>query len=172
MSSRYAALLRGVNVGGKNRIAMPVLAQLFSDAGARDVETYIQSGNVVFTANAKTAQPICSKVTRGISFQTHIVLRSQSELQRIESANPYQDPDKTYVMFVADLPLPERIALLDQERSVPDEFTICGSDIYLYLPNGVADSKLTNVYFDSKLKTISTMRNWKTLQKLLAMMAG
>ena len=172
MSTHFAALFRGVNLGNKNKIAMPALAKIFTDAGARDVQTYIQSGNVVFTAGAKAAQTICAKVLTQISFQTNIVLRSQSELQRIEAANPYKDFERSYVMFLADAPAPDRVALLDQNRSAPDEFTVCGSDIYLYLPNGVADSKLTNAYFDSKLKTISTMRNWKTLQKLLAMMAG
>jgi uncharacterized protein (DUF1697 family) len=172
MNNRYVALFRGVNVGGNNKIAMALLAEMFTDAGARDVKTYIQSGNVVFTASAKAAQQICAKALGKITFQTQIILRSHDDLQRIEGANPFSDPEKTYVMFLADTPAVDRVALLDQDRSAPDRFILSGREIYLYFPNGVANSKLTNAYFDSKLKTVSTARNWRTLQKLLAMMAG
>jgi uncharacterized protein (DUF1697 family) len=173
---RYVALLRGVNVGGKNKIAMKSLAVLFSDASCHNVETYIQSGNVVFSADAKTAArvgaAICGQIQSQFGFQTHIILRSHQQLARIEASNPYSDLEKCYVAFLAETPAAERIALLDPNRSSPDQFTVSGSEIYLYFPKGVADSKLTNAYFDSKLKTVSTMRNWNTLRKLLAMMAA
>jgi uncharacterized protein (DUF1697 family) len=175
---RYVALLRGVNVGGKNKIAMKSLAALFSDAKCRHVETYIQSGNVVFSADAATARKanaaICSAIQQQFGFQTHIILRNQHEIERIESANPYCNkelpPEKLHVVFLADTPTAEKVALLDPNRSLPDEFTVSGSEIFLYMPNGMGKTKLTNAYFDSKLKTVSTARNWRTLQKLLELM--
>jgi uncharacterized protein (DUF1697 family) len=177
---RYVALLRGVNVGGKNKIAMKSLAALFSDARCRRVETYIQSGNVVFSADATTAAKavaaICSAIRQQFGFQTQIVLRSRNEMERIEGANPYfkagMPLDQLHVSFLADAPAAERVALLDPNRSPPDQFTLSGGEIYLYLPNGGGSTKLTNAYFDSKLKTFSTVRNWRTIQKLLEIMRG
>ncbi len=73
-------------------------------------------------------------------------------------------------MFLADLPSSARVASLDATRSAPDAFVVQGRDIYLHLPNSVADTKLTNAYFDAKLATVSTSRNWKTVTKLLELM--
>lgn len=178
--NRYVALLRGVNVGGKNMIAMKSLSALFSDAKCQQVTTYIQSGNVVFSADAKTASKataaICAAIQAQFGFETQIVLRSQNEIERISSANPYLREEipfeKLHVVFLADAPAAERVALLDPNRSPPDQFTLSGSEIYMYLPNGSAKTKLTNAYFDSKLKTVSTARNWRTLQKLMELMRG
>ena len=176
---RYVALLRGVNVGGKNKIAMKNLAALFSDAKCRHVETYIQSGNVVFSADAKTAakaaSAICSAIQAQFGFQTQIVLRSQTEMERIRNANPYLKEDipldTLYVAFLADSPAADRVALLDPNRSPPDQFTVSGREIYMHLLNHAAKTKLTNAYFDSKLKTVGTARNWRTVQKLVELMS-
>jgi uncharacterized protein (DUF1697 family) len=78
--------------------------------------------------------------------------------------------DMLHVMFLANQPSQERIAALDHDRFLPDEFVVRGAEIYLRLPTGVARSKLTNAYFDSKLATVSTSRNWRTVNKLLEMM--
>jgi uncharacterized protein (DUF1697 family) len=77
-----------------------------------------------------------------------------------------------YVLFLADVPEAEAIAGLDPERSPGDAFIVRGQEIFLKLPNGVADSKLTNNYFDRKLSTICTGRNWRTITKLLELMKG
>lgn len=155
---------------------MKSLVECFSDASCRNVETYIQSGNVVFSADVKTAVEaagkICGQIEKQFGFKTHIVLRSLVEIKRIETANPYPDVEKSHIVLLARKPNAADVESLDPKRSPPDTFTVSGSEIYVYLPNGAADTKLTNAYFDSKLKTISTMRNWRTLQKLSAMMAG
>ena len=78
--------------------------------------------------------------------------------------------DMLHVMFLANQSSQERIAALDHDRFLPDEFVVRGAEIYLRLPTGVARSKLTNAYFDSKLATVSTSRNWRTVNKLLEMM--
>lgn len=161
-------------------IAMASLAELFEQANCQSVETYIQSGNVVFTADSKTAgkvpAAICNAIKSQLGFQTTVVIRSQAELQRVVNSQPFSKseilPECLHVVFLADLPDGERSAMLDLQRSPPDQFEILGKEIYLYLPNGMGKTKLTNAYFDSKLKTVSTARNWRTVQKLLELMRG
>jgi len=172
MTSRYVALLRGVNVGGKNILPMKELATLFAEAGCRNVATFIQSGNVVFDGNAKAGPAVCSKIESTFGFQTNIILRSLPEMEKIALSNPYPDLDQSHVVFLASEPTPAQVAQLDPNRSAPDQFTVLGREIYLHMPNGMGRTKLTNAYFDSKLKTVSTVRNWRTVLKLLAMMAG
>ena len=92
--------------------------------------------------------------------------------------NPFLDLDRDrnldegtlHVMFLSDEPSPNLIAGLDAQRSAPDEFVVTGREIYLHLPNGAAKTKLTNAYFDSKLKTVGTQRNWRTIKTLAEMM--
>ena len=147
---RYVALLRGVNVGGKNMIAMKSLATMFSDAKCRHVTTYIQSGNVLFSADAKTAAKaaaaICAAIQAQFGFQTQIVLRSQSEIEHISKANPYLRDEipleKLYVVFLADTPAAERVALLDPNRSPTRRVHRIGQRDYMYLPNGLGQNKI------------------------------
>lgn len=178
MAERYVALLRGINVGGKNKLPMKALGELFNGAGCRGVRTYIQSGNVVFDATAALARAVPDRIggeiERAFGHRPPIVLRSRQEMQIVSSTNPFllrgEDESLAYVAFLADEPTEERIRSLDPLRSAPDEFAVQGREIFLHLPGGVADSKLTNTYFDAKLATVSTARNWRTVQKLLEMM--
>ena len=80
--------------------------------------------------------------------------------------------ERHFVSFLRDLPTPDQVASLDPDRSPPDRFVVVGPDIYLHVLTGAADTKLTNAYFDSRLKTVSTARNWRTVNKLLEMMRG
>ena len=176
----HVALLRGINVGGRHKLPMKSLVRLFDETGCRHVRTYIQSGNVVFEAPPALARRIPAAITRSISehfgFEIPVVTRSADELSQIVNANPFQEPGTDervlHVAFLADLPDATRIASLDPNRSSPDEFAVCGREIYLRLPNGVARTKLTNAYFDSRLATTSTMRNWRTTLKMLALAVG
>lgn len=173
----YVALLRGINVGGKNRLAMKDLVAMFAEAGCRDVLTYIQSGNVVFRATEARASRIPGVIATAISdrlgFRAPVVMRTARELRAIARSNPFLragvDAEALHVMFLADRPPPGKVAALDPKRSPPDEFEVCDREIYLRCPNGVARTKLTNAYFDSKLSTTSTMRNWHTVLKLVEM---
>ena len=171
----YVALLRGINVGGKNRLSMKDLVAIFAEAGCDDVQTYIQSGNVVFRAAEAHASRIPARITTAISgrlgFRAPVVMRTAGELRTIARGNPFlragADPDALHVMFLSDRPPPRKVAALDPKRSPPDEFEVRGREIYLRCPNGVARTKLTNAYFDTKLSTTSTMRNWRTVLKLV-----
>jgi uncharacterized protein (DUF1697 family) len=171
----HVALLRGINVGGKNSLPMKDLAAMFNDAGCRDIRTYIQSGNVLFGANAKLAARIPELIAKAIAdtvkLQVPVLVRSAEELGVVPKKNPFlkegADIEALHVAFLADPPDGVRISELDAKRSPGDRFRVQGREIYLHLPNGVARTKLTNQYFDSKLATTSTMRNWKTVLKLI-----
>jgi uncharacterized protein (DUF1697 family) len=172
----YLALLRGINVGGKASLPMKELAAIFAEAGAPGCRTYIQSGNVIF--EAEDAPSVAAKVTTAIAarygYPGRIVLRSAAELAAAYKANPFARagaPIETlHVYFLADKPDATAVKGLDADRSPGDSFVVKGREIFLHLPNGMARTKLTNVYFDSKLKTVSTARNWNTFGKLLGMM--
>jgi uncharacterized protein (DUF1697 family) len=173
----HVALLRGINVGGKNKLPMRELVALFEDAGCADVTTYIQSGNVVFCAAPRTAakltEQLRARIRERFGLEVPVVLRDAAELASAARANPFlargDEPDRLHVMFLADAPSKAAVAALDPQRSPSDEFVVKGREVYLSLPNGVARSKLTNAWFDAKLGTVSTLRNWRTVLKLVEM---
>ena len=173
---RYVALLRGVNVGGKNKLPMADLRDIFTAAGCAAVQTYIQSGNVVFEAAQDLAERVPEIVTRAIrrrfGYETAVVMRSSEELRRVVSSNPFDtsgDPRFLHVAFLEDTPGAEAVSRLDPQRSPPDAFAVRGRNVHLHYPNGVARSKLTNEYLAAQLQTVSTMRNWRTILSLLEM---
>jgi uncharacterized protein (DUF1697 family) len=180
MPVTYAALMRGINVGGKNKLPMKDLAALFADAGCSDVRTYIQSGNVVFKASERVAAGlpavIAKRITDGFGYQTPVVLRSAGQLAAVAAGNPFLErglpEEMLHVLFLADVPEKLAVAGLDAERSPGDTFIVHGGEVFLHLPNGMGRTKLTNAYFDSKLATVSTARNWRTVLKLAEMTAG
>ncbi len=164
-------------MGGKHRLPMKSLCEFFTAAGANRPRHYIQSGNVVFTATVQSVNRIAASVQDSIRnqfhFNTPIVIRSSNELVEIIAHNPFvamgADESKLHVAFLQDRPSPTLVKKLDGTRSPPDEFELRGRDIYLHCPNGMGRSKLTTQYFDSTLKTVSTIRNVKTLRALEAM---
>jgi uncharacterized protein (DUF1697 family) len=176
----HVALLRGVNVGGANKLPMKGLAALFAAAGCSEVQTYIQSGNVVFRAADALARRIPALISAAIAesfrLEVPVVTRTAAELREVAEQNPFlragADPAALHVAFLAERPGAARVALLDPARSPPDQFAVRGREIYLHCPNGVGRSKLTNQYFDSRLATISTGRNWRTVLTLLALACG
>jgi len=176
----HLALLRGINVGGKNKLPMNVLVEMFVEAGCNDVRTYIQSGNVIFNASRSVSARVPVRITAQIAerfgFRTPVILRTTEQVRDVTCHNPFLEagaaPETLYVMFLADPPSALHVEKLDPDRSPPDAFRVRGQEIYMHLPDGVANSKLTNAYFDSKLATTGTSRNWRTVTKLLELMEG
>jgi len=174
VSDTYVALLRGINVGGRNKLPMRDLAAIFVGAGCTDVTTYIQSGNVVFRAPTRVATRIPKLITDSIAerlnMRVPVVTRSAADFEAVVDGNPYlgieADFTKLHVAFLADHPTEVAIGALDPDRSPGDSYQVRGGEIYLHLPKGAAASKLSNAYFDAKLGTTSTARNWKTVLKL------
>lgn len=175
MGDRAVALLRGINVGGKNLLPMKTLAELFVAAGCMEVKTYIQSGNVVFhSRNAKrAAATVREQIAARLGLKVPVVVRSAAEMNKAIRANPFLgrglDEAWLHVMFLDDEPSAAQVADLDEARSPGDEFAVVGREIYLHLPNGAARTKLTNAYFDTRLKTVGTQRNWRTVLTLAEM---
>jgi uncharacterized protein (DUF1697 family) len=166
---KYVALLRGINVGGKNLVPMKDLAAMFT--GCSDVSTYIQSGNVVFsTKNPEKIPPlIAGSIKKKFKIEVPVIVRSHDELAKISQSCPFDDVDHVMVMVLAHSPSASAVKALDPKRSPTDQFAVKGREIFLHCPNGYGNSKLTNAWFDSKLSTVSTGRNWRTLQKLLGL---
>lgn len=174
-SEVHVALLRGINVGGKNLLPMKALAEMFVAAGCHDVRTYIQSGNVVFAASASAARKVPALVESAIvqrfGFAAPVQTRSIAELRDVLDSSPLIrsgfDPAVLSVLFLADAPDRGAVAALDPDRSPGDTFVVRGREIHVACPNGLARTKLTNAWFDARLRTISTGRNWRTLSKLV-----
>lgn len=175
----WVALLRGVNVGGKNRLPMRDLVEIFGDAGCADPTSYIQSGNVVFRASRATASRVPTVVEEAVAdrfgFRAPVLLRLAAELATVARENPFvqggADVATLHVAFLADLPSEDRVASLVPDRSPPDEFAFRGGHIYLRCPGGYGRSRLTTQYFDSRLSTTTTVRSWRTVLALLEMTA-
>jgi uncharacterized protein (DUF1697 family) len=172
---KHVALLRGINVGGKNKVPMQDLVAIFTAVGCTDVKTFINSGNVVFAAPATLLKKIPELVTAAIQKKcgcnTPVVMRSAKEMRAAFENNPFmqENPEENalHVMFLGDAPSAKLIQSLDPTRNPPERFIVRGKDIYLHMPKGMGQTKLTNAYFDSKLKTVSTARNWRTVAKLV-----
>lgn len=180
MSANCVALLRGINVGGKNRLPMKDLADIFARAGCAEVRTYIQSGNVIFNCADAAVEKLPSLVSAAIAkrhgLMVPVVIRTAAEMSKVLRHNPFLAggaPEvECHVMFLAKVPSRNDAAKLDPHRSSPDEFELRGREVYLRLPHGAGKSKLTNAYFDSRLGTVSTARNWRTVTTLFEMMNG
>lgn len=179
MTKRYVALLRGINVGGKHIVPMKMLAEMFASAGCDQVRTFIQSGNVVFAASPavtqKIAQHIGDEIRKRLGHDAPVVVRSAEQFAQVIKNNPFSTrkdySNFSHVLFCAGKLSPGNVNLLDPQRSPGDEIVCRGQEIYLWLPNGAGKTKLTNAYFDAKLKTICTQRNWRTVVKLGEMLS-
>src|SRR5579871_1075043 len=178
MPRSHVALLRGINLGSHNKLAMRDLAEIFSGAVCTEVAAYILSGNIVFSAGTGLAARIASLVTAQIKerygYDVPVVLRTAAELKKVISGNPFVKAGaidrELHVMFLAHPPDRSRIDMLDPDRSLPDTFKVHGSEIYLRLPNGMGRTKLNHQYFEAKLGTMGTVRNWRTVTTLFDLM--
>ena len=169
----YVALLRGINLGSQKRVAMADLRGLFEDLGAKDVATYVQSGNVVFKSADGAEQltrAIERRFRRDLGLSVTVVVLSRAQLTKVLGGNPFAraktEQAKLHVTFLAEKPPRAKVGKLDPEAGQPDEFRLVGRQIYLHCPNGYGRSKLTNAYFEKQLGVAATTRNWRTVTKL------
>ncbi len=170
---RHVALLRGVNVGGALSLPMRELEEAFKAAGATAAATVIQSGNVVFTSDRPeaTCAAAAAAVQAKFGFRPPIVVRSARAWRAIVEANPFVGaavaPEALHVACLAAAPSGSVAAGLDPRAFLPDQFVLVDADVYLKLPNGVANANLTNARLDRMFGGVSTMRNWRTVLRLL-----
>ncbi|MCU4174077.1 DUF1697 domain-containing protein [Carboxylicivirga sp. N1Y90] len=175
--TKYIALLRGINVGGKRKILMADLKELFKNMGYSDISTYIQSGNVVFSStkkesNVNLADKIEKAILKKFGFEVPVMVRTAQEFKSLLESNPYyknasSDVDRLHLTLLKEEPALEAINKLKQVDVGDDEFEIVGSSVFLYSTKQYRDTKLGNNFFEKKLKVGATTRNWKTILKLV-----
>lgn len=178
--SRYIAILRGINVGGKRKILMKDLKEIFSELGFSNIQTYVQSGNVVFDTekeqnSEKLEKSIEDAIARKYDFSVTTIVRSSEDLRNIISKNPFHpetaDLNQHYLVFLKDLPETDNIEKLEK-FDTPDDFRIIENHIFIKYTTRYSDSKLSNNFFENKLKVPASTRNWKTVLKLVDMSAN
>ena len=177
----FVSLFRGVNVGGHQGIRMDELKGLYESLGFKDVATYIQSGNVVFTSDEADVARVRGQIEDGFErkfgFHVEVFVRTSAELRAIIDKNPFQSQqDKeskwVVVMFLAARPGDAAQEDLLKTYTGPEEIFITGKEMYIYYPNGIGRSKLSHGFIEKKLKTFGTARNWNTILQLQKMMQG
>lgn len=172
--TRYVALLRGVNVGGNRKVPMPELRQVFESQGFADVSTYIQSGNVLFSAEDRVSpSDLEAAVADRFGIDVDVVLRTAADLYRIVDDNPFPVTEikPLHVGFMVKAPEAANLKLLDLAPFEPEAAEVRGSEIYFYLPNGIGRAKVP-AYVDRQLKVPTTVRNWNTTTKLLELVSS
>jgi uncharacterized protein (DUF1697 family) len=173
---RQIVLLRGVNLGQRNRIAMAELREALTDAGFEDVRTYVQSGNVVLSSNA-SPERVARKCERVIEdrfeLDVDVVVRTRDELAKIVKRDPLgkvaKDPKRYQVTFLAAKPDASVVKKLAATAAEPEQVVHHGRELYAWHPNGVGRSKLAALLAGPRLGVAATARNWATVTKLLAM---
>ncbi len=169
---RIAALLRGVNIGSNKRISMAALREIVESLGHRDVETYLQSGNVVFTAAMGTRRDLAPAIEAAIADATGldipVLVRTDRELADILAANPYpvDDPTRLVVAFLGEAVDPAELGVVDPSTYAPDELTQIGRELFISVPDGQGRSKLMETLARRRLPTVVTVRNWRTVVAL------
>lgn len=171
------SILRGINVSGQKKILMADLKEIYTKLGFKDPKTYIQSGNIVFKSGKKLSETeVAQKIEKAIeekyNFRVPVIIRTLPQIKKIIAANPFlQEKDidlkKTHVTFLSEIPTKENLRNLESIAFPPDEFIIQGKEIYLYIPESYGETKLSNSYFEKKLKVTATTRNWNTVNTLM-----
>lgn len=173
----YVALLRGINVGGRNRVPMATLRELIAAIGGTDVRTLLQSGNAAFHHGAadpaRLAADLEQAIARELGLTIACLVRSAADLRRVVEANPFPmdtvDGARFLVVFLSGPAPLERLAQIDPAAYAPDAFRAGEREIYLALPDGIRDSKLGALLTGKSLGVTTTARNWNTVTKLLAL---
>ncbi len=172
MAQTLVSLIRGINVAGHNRLTMQALRDVFGSLGFGDPETYLQSGNVVFTAERMDSSRIEALIAKGIKdaagHAVSVLVRTAADLDRVVTRAPFleargEDPKALHVTFLSGAP-PSAMA---DSVSVPpgseDEFLLDGREIYVFCPNGYGRTKLSNTFFEKRLGVRATTRNWRSV---------
>lgn len=164
---RNIALLRGINLGAKRRVAMADLRALLEERGYTDVRTVLASGNAIFTGRTSRGK-LESALAERFGMKIDVVLRTMDELRAVIEADPFGDevdnPTRYFVVFLDDEP---KLDALEGVDFAPDKFIARGKEIYVWCPNGMQDSRLMKALGKPGLAGTATVRNWATVNKLL-----
>jgi uncharacterized protein (DUF1697 family) len=174
----YISILRGINVSGHKMIKMKALQELYERLGFRNVRTYIQSGNVVFenkpSETGVLEKMISGEILESFGFEVPVIVLEKEELINILSHNAFirdrnEDISRLHVTILSRDPENHLVDNIGKEVFLPDEYCIIGKAVYLFCPNGYGNTKLSNTFFEKKLKVLATTRNWKTVLELVKM---
>ncbi len=172
----YISMLRGINVSGHKMVKMDELQQLYKNLGFANVQTYIQSGNVIFQSkkieSAELEKKIAKKIKEVFSFEISVLVKSADEFKRVLKNNSFvtkrnEDGTKLHVTFLSNKPKKMDVDEIYNGEYASDEFIITDGVVYLFCPNGYGNTKLTTNFFEKKLNVVATTRNWKTMNKLV-----
>lgn len=173
----FISILIGINVSGQKKILMTDLKTLYESIKLKEVITYIQSGNVIFKSSESLSDlGFAAKIEKAIhkkyGFEVPVITRTEDDIQKIVSTNPFlkeknMDPKKLHVTFLSEIPSAENVKSTESISYSPDRFIISRKEIYLHIPVSYGETKLSNNFFEKKLKVRATTRNWNTVNKLL-----
>ena len=173
----WISILRGINVAGRNPIKMNALREIFIQLGFSDVQSYIQSGNLIFKSDVTDSESIekaiSEQILKTFGFVVPVLVMQREELRNTIKNNPYlndssKDPAYLHITFLSVQPDKEFIDKISSGNYKPDEYYFGEKAIYLYCPIGYGNTKLSNTFFEKKLKITATTRNLKTANELLA----
>jgi uncharacterized protein (DUF1697 family) len=172
----WVALLRGINVGGNNILPMKDLVAALENAGAQDVETYVQSGNAVFSSEETDASLLSDRIKAAIEeshgFEPRVLLLGSEEVERAVRSNPFpeaeSEPKTLHVYFLATSPERPELDALEGIKGDRERFVLEDRVFYLHAPDGVGRSKLA-ANAEKLLSVPTTARNWRTVGKIMAM---
>lgn len=174
----YVSLLRGINVGGQKQISMESLRKVYVEAGFGDVQTYVQSGNVIFESEQASPLGLSKKLEGAIEaaygFHVPVFILQVDDLAQMLKDNPFlktrhEDPRWLHVTFLYERPSVDAWGKLVAPAGIVDEFARGESAIYLFCPNGYGKTKLSNTFFEKRLGVLTTTRNWNTVNALYKM---
>jgi uncharacterized protein (DUF1697 family) len=175
MAAQYVALLRAINVGGKGKLPMAQLREICADLGCTEVQTYVQSGNVVLRSSmaaGKLGPAIEQAIESAAGFRPAVMIRKPADLVKVLDANPYPDtePRFLHVGFMAEKPTAKAVRELEEIDCSPEGFTVAGKEIYLDYVNGIGKSKkLARLPLEKKLGVSLTARNLNTISALVSL---
>jgi len=174
----YIAMLRGINVSGQKSIRMENLRQSCAALGFHNIQTYVQSGNIVFLATEKSPAALSKRIINAIlhdfRFSVPVLVKTSKEMGDVIKSNPFLkeegiDLSKLHVTFLSETASKEALKNLEALSSKPDRFSIGRQEIYLHCPNGYGKTKLSNTAIEKALAVRATTRNWKTVNTLFEM---
>jgi uncharacterized protein (DUF1697 family) len=172
----YIAMLRGINVGG-NPLKMAWLREACTDLGLRGVQTYVQSGNIVFNSPLR-APRLAAMLKKAVDAQTRlpvtVIVRSAAEMDKVVAGNPFLkakgiDAARLYVTFLDGAPVKPALERLDALAGSRDQYRLAGREVYLHCPLNYGETRLSNTAIEKTFGVRATTRNWKTVTTLQAM---
>jgi uncharacterized protein (DUF1697 family) len=172
----FISLLRGINVSGQKSIRMAEISHLYEALGLNLVQTYLQSGNIVFQSDGLDGSALVNrieaKIEKSYGYHVAVFIRTLNDFQHIVNYNPFlrdrnEDPANLYVTFLYSLPKKEMVNRLAAQVSEEDKFIPGEKEMYLLCLHGYGKTKLSNNYFEKRLSVSATTRNWNTVTALL-----